>query len=263
RCSAREAPGMRARAAPRLRRSSVADGSLRCPQCVAFHGRTAKRKHIGPSLVNEPGHGPAGCPPCGGTRTWPDPRLLPIPQGSQPLSGSFGVEKRLPGFLHRRRWRGVAAHRRGRGHHHAPRAVEARERRGGRRHESVLEEAIHSAAARRRKKTLKAATQTRRGVLTRDRRKLSRGALRGVTLAFGLLLAQSTQAERTFTTASLQGTYSYVNHNDDVASFGLIIFDGLGKLTVTIKVNAGTPETRKITTLTGTGTCNVDAAGTG
>lgn len=111
--------------------------------------------------------------------------------------------------------------------------------------------------------TLKAATQSRRVVLTRDRRKLSRGALRSVTLAFGLLLAQSTQAERTFTTASLQGTYSYVNHNDDVASFGLIIFDGLGKLTVTIKVNAGTPETRKITTLTGTGTCNVDAAGTG
>lgn len=112
--------------------------------------------------------------------------------------------------------------------------------------------------------TLKAATQSRRVALTRDRRKLSRGALRSVTLAFGLLLAQSTQAERTFTTASLQGTYSYVNNNDDVASFGLIIFDGLGKLTVTIKANGpGTPETRKITTLTGTGTYNVDAAGTG
>src|SRR5262249_39234536 len=77
---------MRPPAAPRLRRSSAADGSLWCPRCVAFHGRTPERKHIGHSFVNEPGHGPRrGCPPCGRTRTWRDPQLLPIPQVETPI----------------------------------------------------------------------------------------------------------------------------------------------------------------------------------
>ena len=42
---------------------------------------------------------------------------------------------------------------------------------------------------------------------------------------------------RTFTTASLQGTYAYVNNTVNVGSLGLITFDGAGELTAEIKVS--------------------------
>ena len=83
-------------------------------------------------------------------------------------------------------------------------------------------------------------------------------------VALGLVLARPAQAQPLFSVASLQGTYTYVNSGDEVASFGLITFDGAGKLTVAIKVNGpGTAEARKLTSLTGTGTYTVDAIGMG
>src|SRR5262245_40146045 len=45
-------------------------------------------------------------------------------------------------------------------------------------------------------------------------------------LVLALVFATPSLAQPSFTTASLRGTYSYVNNNDDVASFGLIVFDG-------------------------------------
>src|SRR5262245_10254121 len=99
---------------------------------------------------------------------------------------------------------------------------------------------------------------------TPDRQNVSRSVLCGVALVFGLLLGQPTQAQLLFTSASLQGTYSYVNTSADVASIGLISFDGSGKLTLAIKVNGpGTGETRTITSLAGTGTYTMEAGGTG
>jgi len=86
----------------------------------------------------------------------------------------------------------------------------------------------------------------------------------GVLFVLSLFVAHSVQADGTFTTASFHGTYSYVNNAANVASLGLIAFDGKGKLTVTIKVNL--PDSsggRTVTVLTGTGTYTVEEAGTG
>ena len=86
----------------------------------------------------------------------------------------------------------------------------------------------------------------------------------GVLLILGILAAQSVQADGTFTAASFQGTYSYVNNSANVASLGLITFDGRGQLTVAITVNL--PDNtggRTVTALTGTGTYTVEEAGTG
>ena len=63
--------------------------------------------------------------------------------------------------------------------------------------------------------------------------------LAGVLCILGLCAAQSVMADenRTFTNASLQGTYAYANSVSGVASLGPITFDGHGRLTAKIKVN--------------------------
>jgi hypothetical protein len=83
-------------------------------------------------------------------------------------------------------------------------------------------------------------------------------------LALTVVAVQSAHAAASFTSESLHGTYAYTNNNDDVASFGLITFDGKDALTAAIKVNGpDTPDSRRIISLTGTGTYTVDTAGTG
>ena len=73
---------------------------------------------------------------------------------------------------------------------------------------------------------------------------------------------------RAFTIQSLQGSYAYVNNSGGVASFGPMIFDGKGGLTLKDKVNLpcdspGVGCTRSITDLTGKGTYTVNPDGTG
>jgi hypothetical protein len=83
-------------------------------------------------------------------------------------------------------------------------------------------------------------------------------------MVLAAMCARAAEAEVAFAAESLQGTYAYVNTAGDVASFGLITFDGAGKLTAAIKVN-GPDESggRRINALTATGTYTVDAAGMG
>lgn len=61
----------------------------------------------------------------------------------------------------------------------------------------------------------------------------------GVLFILGICAAQSVMADgnRTFTNASLEGTYAYANSVSGVASLGIITFDGHGGLTAKIKVN--------------------------
>jgi hypothetical protein len=63
--------------------------------------------------------------------------------------------------------------------------------------------------------------------------------LAGVLFILGICAAQSVMADgnRTFTNASLEGTYAYTNNVSGVASLGPITFDGHGGLTAKIKVN--------------------------
>ncbi len=96
--------------------------------------------------------------------------------------------------------------------------------------------------------------------------RLSLGALMGCLFLLSMFAPQPVQAMGTFTTASLQGTYAYVNNTADVASLGLITFDGSGALTVVLKVNRPDPSVsggRTVLDLSGTGTYTVEAAGTG
>ena len=98
------------------------------------------------------------------------------------------------------------------------------------------------------------------------RMRLSLGALMGCLFLLSMFAPQPVQAMGTFTTASLQGTYAYVNNTADVASLGLITFDGSGALTVVLKVNRPDPSVsggRTVLDLSGTGTYAVEAAGTG
>ena len=63
---------------------------------------------------------------------------------------------------------------------------------------------------------------------------------------------------------SLRGTYSYVNVADNIASFGLITFDGKGKLRATIKSNRPVQAGgRTIVTLSQSGTYTVEPDGQG
>src|SRR6516164_340527 len=56
---------------------------------------------------------------------------------------------------------------------------------------------------------------------TTTRIRTALNALAGVTLALGICAVQSALAdEGTFTVASLQGRYAYVNNTEGVASFG-------------------------------------------
>ena len=63
-------------------------------------------------------------------------------------------------------------------------------------------------------------------------------ALAGVTAALGICAAQFARADDgTFTVASLQGHYAYVNNTEGVASFGPMSFDGRGGVTLSETVN--------------------------
>jgi hypothetical protein len=87
--------------------------------------------------------------------------------------------------------------------------------------------------------------------------RMAMAALLGVAanLAFGQV---------TYDVSSLRGTYSYVNIAENVASFGLIHFDGKGKLTASIKVNRPlTTGGRTITTLSESGSYTVTPDGQG
>jgi hypothetical protein len=90
------------------------------------------------------------------------------------------------------------------------------------------------------------------------------GALLAALCLLSLCVPPPVQAQGTFTTASLQGTYAYVNNTGNVGSLGLITFDGSGELTAEIKVNL--PDEmggRTVVPTSGPGTYTVDAAGTG
>jgi hypothetical protein len=94
-------------------------------------------------------------------------------------------------------------------------------------------------------------------------------ALVGVLGVLGLCAAPLALAdeEGPFTIASLQGRYAYVNNNSGVASFGPLLFDGQGGLTLKDKANLPCSEpapscARGIVDLTGDGTYTVNPDGT-
>jgi len=92
----------------------------------------------------------------------------------------------------------------------------------------------------------------------------SLGILLGGLCLLSLCASHPVQAQGTFTTASLQGTYAYVNNTEDVGSLGLITFDGEGALTTDIKVNLSDGMGgRTVVAASGPGTYTVDAVGTG
>src|SRR5215471_1459237 len=95
-------------------------------------------------------------------------------------------------------------------------------------------------------------------------------ALTGVLFVLGLCALQFARAEenRTFTLESLQGSYAYVNNTGGVASFGPMLFDGQGGVTLKDKVNlpCASPDvgcSRSMADLTGEGTYTVNPDGTG
>ena len=95
-------------------------------------------------------------------------------------------------------------------------------------------------------------------------------ALVGVLGVLGLCAAPLALAdeEGPFTIASLQGRYAYVNNNSGVASFGPMLFDGNGGLTLKDKANLPCSEpapscARDMVDLTGDGTYTVNPDGTG
>jgi hypothetical protein len=95
-------------------------------------------------------------------------------------------------------------------------------------------------------------------------------ALMGALFVLGLCATQVARAEekRTFIVESLQGSYAYVNNNGGVASFGSMLFDGQGEVTLQLKVNLPCPApgvgcSRSLAELTGEGTYTVNPDGTG
>ena len=94
-------------------------------------------------------------------------------------------------------------------------------------------------------------------------------ALAGVTLALGICAAQPARGDDgTFTVASLQGRYAYVNNTEGVASFGPMSFDGRGGVTLSETVNLpcanpGQSCARTIADIIATGTYSVNSDGTG
>src|SRR5215831_14682441 len=99
--------------------------------------------------------------------------------------------------------------------------------------------------------------------------RIALNALAGVTAALGICAAQSVWADDgTFTVASLQGRYAYVNNTEGVASFGPMSFDGRGNVTLSETVNlpCATPGPtcdRTIADIVATGTYTVKSDGTG
>ena len=95
-------------------------------------------------------------------------------------------------------------------------------------------------------------------------------ALAGVLVVLGICVAQWAMAEEhaTFTNASLDGSYAYVNNTGGVASFGPMIFDGKGGVTLKDRVNLPCASedagcARSLVDLTGEGTYTVHPDGTG
>jgi len=94
-------------------------------------------------------------------------------------------------------------------------------------------------------------------------------ALAGVTLALGICGAQYTWADDgTFTVASLQGRYAYVNNTEGVASLGPMSFNGRGGVTLSETTNLpcanpGPTCDRTINDIIATGTYTVNSDGTG
>jgi hypothetical protein len=126
--------------------------------------------------------------------------------------------------------------------------------------ESPMATPHHTSMARRFIEGTRATTLTRR----RAARRQALGALLGGLVLLSLAVPHPGQAQELFTTASLHGTYAYVNNTANVGSVGLITFDGAGDLTAEIKVNL--PDEmggRTVVPTSGPGTYTVDAAGTG
>ena len=96
-------------------------------------------------------------------------------------------------------------------------------------------------------------------------RKSAGCALARIALAFVTAIVSTlASAQVSYDVSSLRGTYSYVNIAENVASFGLIHFDGKGGLTASIKVNRPLPTgSRTTTTLAETGTYTVTPDGQG
>ena len=94
-------------------------------------------------------------------------------------------------------------------------------------------------------------------------------ALAGVMLALGICTTQSVRADDgTFTVASLQGHYAYVNNTEGVASLGPMSFDGIGGVTLSETTNLpcanpGPTCDRTINDIIATGTYTVNSDGTG
>src|SRR3954466_14382397 len=95
-------------------------------------------------------------------------------------------------------------------------------------------------------------------------------ALMGALFIIGLCATQVAGAEekRAFTLDSLQGSYAYVNNTGGVASFGPMLFDGQGRVTLQDKVNLPCPApdvgcSRILADLRGEGTYTVNPDGTG
>ena len=79
-----------------------------------------------------------------------------------------------------------------------------------------------------------------------------------------ILYSHVVQADVSFSSSYLKGTYAYTNTSDGIGGVGLISFDGDGQVTMAIRVNVpGKNGSRKIVTLSGAGNYSVDAAGTG
>jgi hypothetical protein len=92
------------------------------------------------------------------------------------------------------------------------------------------------------------------------RRAASRLALAGCAL----FCAADVYAQATFGLASLRGTYSYVNIAENIASFGLITFDGNGKLSAKLRINRPVPTGgRTVVAVSQSGTYTVDPDGHG
>ena len=69
-----------------------------------------------------------------------------------------------------------------------------------------------------------------------------------------------------FTSASLEGLYAYTNNTDNVASYGLLVFDGIGHVTSPeIRVNKpdGLGDRTVVSMGAGSGTYFVDPTGRG
>jgi hypothetical protein len=81
-------------------------------------------------------------------------------------------------------------------------------------------------------------------------------------------LAQTAETDQGFNTASLQGTYIYVNSNSDVASFGAVTFNGNGEVNMDLEISLPCADpspncSRNVVDSVGSGTYSVEPDGTG